>query len=79
MRSGDTDYLRFILRYLAIRRGGLPPVPASAARPLGGGGDGFPDVCSNMAVQTEGFKGWCAPNTTSRDLWHHHTSSIQFY
>jgi hypothetical protein len=60
MRSGDTDYLRFILRYLAVRRGGLPPVPAGAAPPGGDGANGFPDLCSNMDVQTEEFKQWSA-------------------
>ena len=59
MRSGDTDYLRFILRYLAVRRtGSLPPVPTSVAPPDGEGANGFPNLCSNMAVQTDEFKEW---------------------
>ena len=60
MRSGDTDYLRFILRYLAVRRGGLPPVPPGAAPPDGDGANGFPDLCSNMDVQTDEFKSWAS-------------------
>eukprot|EP01043_Picozoa_sp_COSAG02_P123288 COSAG02_NODE_60250_length_272_cov_0.520231_1_plen_70_part_01 len=58
MRSGDTDYLRFILRYLAVRRGGLPPVPAGAAPPDGDGANGFPNLCSNLDIQTDEFKSW---------------------
>ena len=58
MRNGDTDYLRFILRYLAIRRAGLPPVPSGAVPPAGEGANRFPDLCSNMDVQTEEFKAW---------------------
>jgi hypothetical protein len=59
MRSGDTDYLRFILRYLAVRRTGcLPPIPTGVAHPDGEGANGFPNLCSNMDVQTDEFKEW---------------------
>ena len=61
MRNGDTDYLRFVLRYLAARRRGMPPVPARAAAPGGSGAaDAFPDLCSNMDVQTDSFKEFAA-------------------
>jgi len=60
MRSGDTDYLRFVLRYFAILNHGLPPsLPDSP----GGGGEGalphFEDLCTNKEKQTQETLTWC--------------------
>ena len=61
IQGDEKDYLRFVLRYLAARRRGMPPVPARAAAPGGSGAaDAFPDLCSNMDVQTDSFKEFAA-------------------
>ena len=51
MREGDTDYLRFVLRYLAYRVHG--PDPASD-----GEGTRFDLLSTNRELQTAGFVSW---------------------
>ena len=61
MRGGDTDYLRFILRYFAILRHGAPPIPDGVAVPAGDfAARGFLELCDNLDKQTEEFKDWSA-------------------
>lgn len=61
MRNGDTDYLRFILRYFVILSHGAPPsAPAASGK---GNSEGakthFEELCTNKPQQTEETLAWC--------------------
>lgn len=56
MRNGDTDYLRFVLRYFSILQNGIPPgggVCEGAVRR-------FSQLCNNRNALPKTYLAWCA-------------------
>jgi len=69
MRTGDTDYLRFILRYFAILKHGFPPEPpgfdtSDLRRKQGGARDHLSWLATNKEIQDEAFISWTATFST---------------
>jgi len=60
MRTGDTDYIRFILRYFTILNYGMTPSTPNA---IGECSDAvlnnFQDLCTNKEHQSEDTLAWC--------------------
>jgi len=61
MRSGDTDYIRFVLRYFAIISHGMPPPSTSETLESGSGEvlNIFQDLCTNKDQQSQETLAWC--------------------
>jgi len=62
MRDGDTDYLRFVLRYFSILVHGPPPSlggPVCEGEGSPGAMSHFHELCSNNEKQTKEVIAWC--------------------
>eukprot|EP00026_Physarum_polycephalum_P014185 Phypoly_transcript_14673.p1 GENE.Phypoly_transcript_14673~~Phypoly_transcript_14673.p1 ORF type:complete len:276 (+),score=3.64 Phypoly_transcript_14673:2-829(+) len=56
MRNGDTDYLRFVLRYFSILQHGIPPESGACE----GAANKFSQLCSNRNIHSKTFLAWTA-------------------
>jgi len=61
LRDGDTDYLRFVLRYFSILVHGPPPSDGAVYEGDGSPGvlSHFQELCSNEEKQTKEVIAWC--------------------
>lgn len=56
MRNGDTDYLRFVLRYFSILQYGPPPGSGTCQ----GATNRFKQLCNNRSTLPKTYLAWCA-------------------
>jgi len=55
MRNGDTDYLRFVLRYFSILQHSVPPGSGDSE-----GAQNFSQLCSNRDIHSKTYLAWAA-------------------